>query len=187
MESGCSTPKKAVSVTTGEPSTVPVGRALTSEVLSVHDSVIVDFFVLSFPADLMVALRSPDCQAVPARCDRNPTVGIELPHLVPFAMSRKPSPIWGSPAERVPEARAVPREALASARPSWDSNQFLNRGTMRLRCMSTLKIAVEPPCTPASGPWLSPGYGSGPPATMRRNRGAEHRRPRKCLGANGMR
>jgi hypothetical protein len=28
--------------------------------------------------------------------------------------------------------------------------------------MSTLKTAAEPPCTTASGPDLSPGYGSGP-------------------------
>ena len=58
---------------------------------------------------------------------------------------------------------------------------------MRLRCMGTLRIAAEPPCTTASGPYLSPGYGFGPPATIWRNPGAEHRRPRKCLCANGMR
>jgi hypothetical protein len=67
------------------------------------------------------------------------------------------------------------------------ANQLLNGGTMRLRCMGTLKTAVEPPCTTASGPYLSPGYGFGPPATIWRHRGAEHRRPRKYLGANGMR
>ena len=53
--------------------------------------------------------------------------------------------------------------------------------------MRTWKIAAEPPCTPASGPYLSPGYGFGPPATIWRNRGAENRQPRKYLGANGMR
>ena len=36
-------------------------------------------------------------------------------------------------------------------------------------------------------PYLSPACGFGPPATVWRLRGAEHRRPRKCLGANGMR
>jgi hypothetical protein len=53
--------------------------------------------------------------------------------------------------------------------------------------MSPLKTAAEPPCTPAGGPYLSPKYGLGPPATIWSNRGAEHRRPRKYLGANGMR
>src|ERR1035437_614281 len=70
---------------------------------------------------------------------------------------------------------------------SGGANQFLNRGTMRLRCMSTLKTAAEPPCTTASGAYLSPRYGFGPPATIWRNRGAEHRRARKCLSANEIR
>jgi hypothetical protein len=65
-------------------------------------------------------------------------------------------------------------------------NQFLNGGMMRLRCMRTLRIAAEPPCTTASAPNLSPGYGFGPPTTICRHRGAEHRRSRKYLGANGM-
>jgi hypothetical protein len=71
--------------------------------------------------------------------------------------------------------------------PCKGANQLLNEGTMRLRCMSTLKTAAEPPCTTAGGPYLSPGYRFGPPATIWRNRGAENRRPRKYLGANGMR
>src|ERR1035438_2087016 len=66
------------------------------------------------------------------------------------------------------------------------ANQFLNRGTMRLRCMSTLRIATEPPCTTASGPDLSPGYGFGPSATIWRNQGAKQRRTRKHLSANGV-
>ena len=58
---------------------------------------------------------------------------------------------------------------------------------MRLRCMSTLKTAADPPRTTAIGPYLRPGYGFAPPATIWRNRSAENRQPRKCLGANGMR
>jgi hypothetical protein len=49
------------------------------------------------------------------------------------------------------------------------------------------KTAADPSCTTASGPYLGQEYGFGPPATIWRHRGAEHRRPRKCLGANGMR
>jgi len=41
--------------------------------------------------------------------------------------------------------------------PCKGANQQLNRGTMRLRCMSTLKIAAERRCTTACGPYLSPG------------------------------
>src|ERR1035438_2602105 len=39
----------------------------------------------------------------------------------------------------------------------------------------------------ASGPYLSAGYGVGPPSTIWRNRGAQHCRPRKYLGTKGMR
>ena len=36
---------------------------------------------------------------------------------------------------------------------------------MRPRCISTSRIAAEPPCVTVSGPYLSPKYGFGPPAT----------------------
>ena len=41
--------------------------------------------------------------------------------------------------------------------PCKGANQLLNEGTMRLRCMSTLRIAAEPRCATAGGPYLSPG------------------------------
>jgi len=40
--------------------------------------------------------------------------------------------------------------------PCKGANQLLNEGTMRLRCMSTLRIAAEPQCDTAGGPYLSP-------------------------------
>jgi len=41
--------------------------------------------------------------------------------------------------------------------PCKGANQLLNEGTMRLRCMSTLRIVAEPRCAMAGGPYLSPG------------------------------
>jgi hypothetical protein len=88
---------------------------------------------------------------------------------------------------KVGETRLSHRSATPSLRFPWSANQSLSRGMMRLRCMSTSNIAAEPSGTTANGANLSPTYGFGPPATIWRNRGAEHRQPRKCLGANGLR
>ena len=86
----------------------------------------------------------------------------------------------GSPRVKECLPRKLSRDRVRAIRirrssASLGANQFFNGETMRLRCKNTSIIAVEPPCTPANGPYLSLGNGFGPPATTWRIRGAMHR------------
>ena len=73
----------------------------------------------------------------------------------------------------------------------WAEQAFGDKGSVRVGLLDlnhgTVKTTAEPPFTTPSGLHLSPGYEFRPPARIWRKRGVEHRRPRKCLGANGMR
>ena len=71
--------------------------------------------------------------------------------------------------------------------PNFGRKLVLKQGDDEAEVHEYLRIAAEPPCITASGPYLSPGYGFGPLATIWRNRGAEHRPLRKYVGANGIR